>query len=58
MSSHPQASAPSWCRQEFAGLDLGEACRKACLPPSHLCRGINGLTLEHPMKTSSVLVPL
>ena len=23
MSSHPQASAPSWSRQEFAGLDLG-----------------------------------
>ena len=24
MSSHPQASAPSWSRQEFAGLDLGD----------------------------------
>ena len=24
MSSHPQASAPSWSRQEFAGLDFGD----------------------------------
>ena len=24
MSSHRQASAPSWSRQEFAGLDLGD----------------------------------
>lgn len=24
MSSHPPASAPSWSRQEFAGLDLGD----------------------------------
>ena len=24
MSSHPQASTPSWSRQEFAGLDLGD----------------------------------
>ncbi len=24
MSSHRQASAPSWCHQEFAGLDLGD----------------------------------
>ena len=24
MSSHPQASAPSWSRQEFSGLDLGD----------------------------------
>ena len=24
MSSHPQAPAPSWSRQEFAGLDLGD----------------------------------
>ena len=24
MSSHPQASAPSWSRQEFEGLDLGD----------------------------------
>jgi len=24
MSSHPQASASSWSRQEFAGLDLGD----------------------------------
>ena len=24
MSSHPQGSAPSWSRQEFAGLDLGD----------------------------------
>ncbi len=24
MSSHPQASAPSWSRQEFASLDLGD----------------------------------
>ena len=24
MSSHPQGSAPSWSRQEFAGLDFGD----------------------------------
>ena len=24
MSSHPQGSVPSWSRQEFAGLDLGD----------------------------------
>ena len=24
MSSHPQGSAPSWSRQEFSGLDLGD----------------------------------
>ena len=24
MSSHPQTSAPSWSRQEFAGLDFGD----------------------------------
>ena len=24
MSSHPPVSAPSWSRQEFAGLDLGD----------------------------------
>ena len=24
MSSHPQASAPSWSRQEFTDLDLGD----------------------------------
>ncbi|RKU20183.1 transposase, partial [Candidatus Poribacteria bacterium] len=24
MSSHPQGSAPSWSRQEFADLDLGD----------------------------------
>ena len=24
MSSHPQGTAPSWSRQEFAGLDLGD----------------------------------
>ena len=26
MSSHPQASTPSWSRQEFADLDLGDTC--------------------------------